>query len=1179
MKHIIPLILIFITVFSCSRTENPSDFVNIPDDQLAGYVRRTLGLEESEPITHSKIKELTRLEVKYSKPYVYDLKGLDKATNLTYLQLSFPYHISDITPLAKLTKLQELYIYDSSISDLSPLAGLTQLTHLTFLRGYVEDLTPLAGLTKLTELNLGRNMVRDITPLENLTELTRLDIHDNPLSDISPLANLRNLNSLYLNNNRIINLTPLASLTQLQGLTIHYNRVSDLTPLADLSQLSFLSIHDNLISDLTPLNGLVQLNTLHFYNNPLENISALANLKNIEALVFRDPIPDISPIGEMTQLKTLKFKVPPPEIDSLAPLTQLTSLELADANISDISSLAGMTELRQLILYRNRIEDITPLSGMTKLEKLELYKNNITDISPLAGMTELTELRLDGNNIIDISPLSNLTKLSVLGLERNQIKDVKPIERLDALTVLYLKHNPVEDTSPVQKLFANNLYLNHPETIYPPERLSRRRETPYYPRVFHEHDTRSELPEGAITRLGKGGINIMRFSPDGKFFAVGSDVGLYLYDVATGNEVTLPNKKIGQVNAIAFSSDSRTIAIGGYLRPMIQLWNLETQTELTPFTIPISYTYNFDVQIYSVFALAFAVKDTTLVCVSHTGEIIYWDMTSREKIVELETDDDRDGSVLALSHDGSIFARGTGVGRGRGGPDGQISLWHTQSAGRLAKMRGHRPIWNRSKKEVGIRSLAFAPDGNTFASGSEDMTVRIWNTKKQRKHATLKGHTGWVTALAFSYDGNIIASGDTDGTVRVWDVKKKRELTELKGHINQVLAVAFTPDGNTLATGSADGTIQFWNPKNGEKIKTLSTDYTETIDDMVFSQDDTTFTTALFNNTVHRYNLNSGEKVFEFTDSIQRITHSSALSPDGTRLACHPVNGIIAFNARENWDTDKSYQGHEKIQVWNLNTKKEFPPLMQAFGKMAFSLDNKMLSCLSSADLNAWTARNGGSFSSGSSRGIYVWDIEKNNIALHLPIDNSNPSGTIVISSDGTKLVAAGSSDSTYLWDLKSNELIHTLPVDAYNLVLSNDAKLLAAKEFSGISIWDLTTGKIKRKLGSRSDMNLSTGYINGADGYALAFSPDASILCVASVVRIHSKSIDEIDLIDLETGLKLISLPGHTEPIEILKFSHDGKILASGSQDGTVLLWDWNLVLRDVQLENNWQQLSPVAD
>ena len=163
--------------------------------------------------------------------------------------------------------------------------------------------------------------------------------------------------------------------------------------------------------------------------------------------------------------------------------------------------------------------------------------------------------------------------------------------------------------------------------------------------------------------------------------------------------------------------------------------------------------------------------------------------------------------------------------------------------------------------------------------------------------------------------------------------------------------------------------------------------------------------------------------------------------------------------------------------------------------------------------------------------------------------------------------MTTGGSNTAYLWDFEKRELIHTLPVDGYSLVLSNDAKLLAVKEFSDISIWDLTTGIIKRELKSK------------AQGYALTFSPDASILCVASVQPIHSKSIDEVDLIDIDTGRKLLSLPGHTEPIEILKFSHDGKILASGSRDGTILLWDWNLVLRDVQLENSWQPSSQVAD
>ena len=48
---------------------------------------------------------------------------------------------------------------------------------------------------------------------------------------------------------------------------------------------------------------------------------------------------------------------------------------------------------------------------------------------------------------------------------------------------------------------------------------------------FAQDNTKVGLPEGAIARLGKGGINFMRFSPDGTRLAVGTDVGVWLYDV------------------------------------------------------------------------------------------------------------------------------------------------------------------------------------------------------------------------------------------------------------------------------------------------------------------------------------------------------------------------------------------------------------------------------------------------------------------------------------------------------------------------------------------------------------------------------------------------------------------------------------------------------------------------
>ena len=60
--------------------------------------------------------------------------------------------------------------------DLTPLAGLTNLTELFLQGNSIEDLTPVAGLTNLTWLRLGGIGVSDLTPLAGLTNLTRLGV-------------------------------------------------------------------------------------------------------------------------------------------------------------------------------------------------------------------------------------------------------------------------------------------------------------------------------------------------------------------------------------------------------------------------------------------------------------------------------------------------------------------------------------------------------------------------------------------------------------------------------------------------------------------------------------------------------------------------------------------------------------------------------------------------------------------------------------------------------------------------------------------------------------------------------------------------------------------------------------------------------------------------------------------
>ena len=89
-----------------------------------------------------------------------------------------------------------------------------------------------------------------------------------------------------------------------------------------------------------------------------------------------------------------------------------------------------------------------------------------------------------------------------------------------------------------------------------------------------------------------------------------------------------------------------------------------------------------------------------------------------------------------------------------------------------------------------VRSVAFAPDGQTLASGSRDGTVRLWRVADGVLLRTLEGHTDGVWSVAFAPDGATLASGSRDGTVRLWRVADGTPLRTLEGHTYWVNSVA-----------------------------------------------------------------------------------------------------------------------------------------------------------------------------------------------------------------------------------------------------------------------------------------------------------------------------------------------------------------------------------------------------
>ncbi len=80
--------------------------------------------------------------------------------------------------------------------------------------------------------------------------------------------------------------------------------------------------------------------------------------------------------------------------------------------------------------------------------------------------------------------------------------------------------------------------------------------------------------------------------------------------------------------------------------------------------------------------------------------------------------------------------------------------------------------------------------------------MKLWDVRDGKCLKILQGHSSWVRSVAFSPNGETLATGSDDQTVKLWDVGDGKCLKSLQGHTNRVWSVAFSPDGQTLICGS-----------------------------------------------------------------------------------------------------------------------------------------------------------------------------------------------------------------------------------------------------------------------------------------------------------------------------------------------------------------------------------------
>lgn len=276
-----------------------------------------------------------------------------------------------------------------------------------------------------------------------------------------------------------------------------------------------------------------------------------------------------------------------------------------------------------------------------------------------------------------------------------------------------------------------------------------------------------------------------------------------------------------------------------------------------------------------------------------------------------------------------------------------------------------------------VYSVAFSPDEDIIASGSDDKTIKLWQLKSGQEICTLNGHTNSVYCVTFSPDGKNIASSSHDKTIRLWQVNTGAEICKFIGHTNAVYSVAFSLDGELIASSSWDRSVKIWRVKDGQEIGTL-TGHTNLVYSVAFSPDGELIASSSWDKTIKIWQVKDG-KLLRTLSSHKDCVRCVAFSPNGEFFASGSHDNTIKLWWVKDWQEVLTIGGHS----WYIDS-------------IAFNPDGEFLASSSNQVIKIWRVKDG---------------QEVCDLAGH-----ANSVYSVAFSADGEYL-ASGSSDKTIkLW-------------------------------------------------------------------------------------------------------------------------------------------------------------------
>ncbi len=382
-----------------------------------------------------------------------------------------------------------------------------------------------------------------------------------------------------------------------------------------------------------------------------------------------------------------------------------------------------------------------------------------------------------------------------------------------------------------------------------------------------------------------------------------------------------------------------------------------------------------------------------------------------------------------------------------------------------------------------------------------------------------------------------------------------------------ILAVAFSPAGQSLATADNNGKIYHWTTE-GALLQTLR-GHTNWIWSVVFSPDGTRLLSSSEDQTIRLWDVGTGQCLQVLRDHSDWVW-AVVFSPDGAQFASASNDQTLRlWNAatgqveqvlvgHQGWVQSVAYSpdgrwlvsggADQTLGIWDTTSGERLQTLTGHHGA---------ITAVSHHPHQPWVA------SAGEDHAVRVWDLSTGQATTVLQ-GHGDRIRALRYSPDGTLLASAGEDGTVRFWDATTGQPLRALRGHGNavaDLAFSPGGdQLITGSEDQTARLWDVQTGQVLRIL---------QGYTNGIQTVAfvpltlyarLPRPPIADSPPLTAGCRLLASGSEDgiVRLWDTHSGEVITQLEGHNNAVRSVAFSPLVPILASGSHDHTVRLWDW---------------------